>query len=79
MLRTRIGKVPASELDRLRAGFTRRQALELNPRAYSATESEQILMALARIDVEIIAMFDIDELRTWRFSILTGDVWYEDD
>ena len=79
MLRSKIGQILASELDRIRAVNIRRQAFDQNPRAYSATEGEQIYMAMTRVEAEVLEMFDIDETRIWKFSSLNGVVYYEDD
>lgn len=79
MLRTELGRIPTNDLDRFRAIAVRRRSWESNPSAYSATEGEQILMAMLRADAELVVMFDIDETRTWQFSSLNGVVYYEDE
>ena len=75
---TRVGKLEQGEILHWRSIFTRYTALEKNPTAYSAAETEQIIMAYNNFLASIYAQFPIDETEPlsvcqWTGLITTGE------
>lgn len=71
-----IGKLSGEDLQRFRAVEVRRRALERNPDAYSAAETEQIVLSEIRMDAEIADRHAIDPRRHWMVSAVDGTVAY---
>lgn len=70
------GRLEGEDLVRYRAVDVKRQALERNPGAYSAMETEQIVMAEVRMQAEISERFGLDPSRAWMCSPIDGVVFY---
>lgn len=73
-----IGKLSQEDLNRLRAVRLKRMAVETNPRAYSARETEQVYFDDARLIGEICERYGIDGTRTFVVSQYTGDLYYDE-
>lgn len=76
-MQTVHSKLCAEDLTRLRSVVHRSNAVKANPRAYSATETEQIEMADVRLTGELLEKYNVEAWREWRISVYTGDIWYE--
>lgn len=80
MLSTRfLGKLGSEDLARWQAINSRRLGLEENPTAYSANETETIILANFRFRGEISERFEVDDTREWVISPYTGTIYYEED
>jgi hypothetical protein len=75
---TLIAKLSDEDLRRWRMVSARRNALESNPRAYSATESEQIWMAYYTLAGEFIERHGVEDHRDWKISAAAGEIFYEE-
>lgn len=53
-------------------------AVKVNPDAFSAEETKQIHIEYFREMGRLMAKYEVDGKRDWRFSEFTGDIWYED-
>jgi hypothetical protein len=53
-------------------------ALKLNPRAYSAEESEEICYEWYVINGDLFARYEVDPEEDWRISPTDGTIYYED-
>lgn len=80
MLSTGFAGVLGSEdLSRWQVIHGRRMAVEANPTAYSANETEAAIVAAFRFRGEIVGRFEIDDTREWVISPYTGTIYYEED
>ncbi len=73
-----IGKLSQEDLNRLRATRCKRIAVENNPRAYSARETEQIYIDDARLIGEFCERYSIDGTRPFVVSQYSGDLYYDE-
>jgi hypothetical protein len=69
-----LGTLTTEDLSRLRPVEIRRQAVRLNPRAYSAAEIEMAEMAYYRMLAEMVETYGIDDSRKWSISLFTGTI-----
>lgn len=72
------GALNAEDTGRLLLIEARRNALEINPDAFSQGESVEIVRASIVLIGELLKRYDIDEGRQWHISKYTGVITYED-
>ena len=71
------GRLGAEDASRLLLIESRHEALELNPHAFSATESVEVMRDYYRFIAEMVERYEIDESRSWSISRYTGTITYE--
>ena len=74
-----FGKLTEEDLTRWRQVCGQFQALELNPRAYSAQETEAILMRYYRMFGEVYERYNIPEEQVIRIAPTTGQLLEDKD
>ncbi len=73
-----IGKLSQEDLNRLRVVRAKKFAVEKNPGAYSARETEQAVLDDMRIIGEICQTYSIDGTRAFVIQQFTGDLYYDE-
>jgi len=77
-MQTLIARLSDEDLRRWRMVGARKAALEANPEAYSATESEQIYMSYFTLSGEFVERYGVQDYRDWRISSAAGEIFYEE-
>lgn len=72
-----IGKLSAEDLNLLRITRAKLAAVQANPRAYSATETERAYLDDMRINGDICERYGIDSTRSYIISTYSGDIYYD--
>lgn len=71
------GKLNDEDTARLMLAEARRDALKLNPNAFSQNESVETTRDYYSLIRELIGRYEIDEARAWQISQFTGVITYE--
>ncbi len=72
---TKLVKISDDDLREIRAVGNKHDALQSNPTAYSAAESEQIYADYHYRVGKLFIDYHIDGTVDWRISLFTGDIW----
>ncbi len=73
-----IGKLQPEDLTRIRVVRAKKLAVERNPNAYSARETEQAILDDMRAIGEICQNYGIDGTRAFVIQQFTGDLYYDE-
>lgn len=65
-------------LARGRSAWVRQHAVEINPRAYTAEETDARVMEWATVTMEVLHRYDIDVTREYQIDWIAGVVTYGD-
>jgi hypothetical protein len=79
MLRTFVAKLSSEDLARFRILNIRERAVVINPRAYDAQQTEDILQDAATVTEGLLTKYGVDDTLQWRISDISGTIWYEND
>lgn len=75
MARQQLAQLDREDFTRFQIANAKRAAIAVNPAAYSATETEQVLLAFARLMSDLIARYNLDDALDWEVSEYTGLIW----
>lgn len=70
--------VSQEHLDKWRQSLAMKNAVALNPRAFTPSEIAEIEMGYYRVAQFIIEEYEIDEEESWMVSLFTGRIVYQD-
>lgn len=73
-----IVRLEGEDLARWRQVGTRLTGLEMNPGAYSQSETEAIINSRTMFYAELVERYGIDDTRNWALSMSSGLVYYDD-
>ncbi len=74
-----IGHMSDEALTRMRAASARYDAVGMNPRAYSAKETEVAALDQIRMVGDIARELSVETWRNWHYETNGGAVWYQED